>query len=76
MPPGHLPIADIKRIHSLIDKSMTTKQIIAKLGQPAQSWTAPAGNKCYSWQGWGNSRWGVLVVVSPKGKVIKIEIDN
>ena len=76
MPPGHLPIEDVKRINSIIDKSMTIEQILAKLGKPAQSWTAPAGNKCYSWQAWENSRWSVLVVVNPEGKVIRIEADN
>jgi len=76
MPPGHLPIADVKRIHSLINKSMTQEQIIKRLGKPSRSWTAPAGNRCHFWQAWENSRWGVLVVVSPRGEIIRIEMDN
>lgn len=76
LPPGILHLEDIRRIHSIINKSMTEKAILQKLGKPFNQWTAPAGNRCYKWQGWRNSRKGVLVVVSPKGKVIRIEVED
>ena len=76
LPPGLLHLDDIRRINSIINKSMTEKEILNKLGKPFNQWTAPAGNRCYSWQAWRNSRKGVLVVVSPEGKVTRIEVQD
>ena len=71
--PGHIPVDAIQRIDTIINKSMSIEDIIARLGEPAQSWTAPAGNKCYSWRGGPAARSQVLVVVNPEGEVIRID---